>query len=123
MNLEFKQNTLSHVLPLLVTVFNDIVSNCEVPVSFKSGILTSVHKKDKDPTSVDNYRCITVTAIIVKVFEYALLDKLTEMGLNRNQSELQEEFSEGLSLRVLVPCSFQRRHTKPTSGGLRFILS
>ena len=64
-----------HVLPLLVTLFNDIVSNGEVPESFKSGILTPVHKKDKDPTSVDNYRGITVTAIIGKVFEYALLDK------------------------------------------------
>ena len=69
-----------------------------MPESFKSGILTPVHKKDKDPTSVDNYRGITVTAIIGKVFEYALLDKLTVMGLNRNQSELQVGFSEGLSL-------------------------
>ena len=86
-----------HVLPWLVILFNDIVSNGEVPESFKSGILTPVHKKDKDPTSVDNYRGITVTAIIGKVFEYALLDKLTVMGLNRNQSELQVGFSEGLS--------------------------
>ena len=57
-------------MPLLVTLFNGIVSNGEVPESFKSGILTPVHKKDKDPTLVD-----TVTAIIGKVFEYALLDK------------------------------------------------
>ena len=69
-----------------------------MPESFKSGILNPVHKKDKDPTSVDNYSGITVMAIISKVFEYALPDKLTEMGLNRNQPELQVGFSEGLSL-------------------------
>ena len=76
-----------HVLPLLVTLFNDIVSSGEVPESFKSGILTPV----------DNYGGITVTATICKVFEYALLDKLTETGLNRNQSDLQIGFSKGLS--------------------------
>ena len=35
--------------------------------------------------------------IIIILFEYALLDKLTEMGLNRSQSELQVGFGEGLS--------------------------
>ena len=68
-----------------------------MPESFKPGILTPVHNKDKDSTSVDNYRDITVTATIGKVFGHALLDKLTELGLNRNQSELQVGFSEGLS--------------------------
>ena len=51
----------SHVLPLIVTLFNDILRNGEVPDSFKSGILTPLHKKDKDPTSLDNYRGITVS--------------------------------------------------------------
>ena len=38
-----------------------------------------------------------MTATIGKVFEYALLHKLNEMGLNSNQSEPQVGFSEGLS--------------------------
>ena len=42
-----------HILPLLVALFHEIVSKGEVPDCFKSGILTPVHKKDKDPTSVD----------------------------------------------------------------------
>ena len=47
---EHLKSASCHVLPLLVTLFNDIVSNGEVPESCKSGILTPVHKKDKDPT-------------------------------------------------------------------------
>ena len=86
-----------HILPLLVKLFNEIVSSGVVPESFKTGVLTPVHKKGKDPTSVDNYRGITVTATIGKVFEYALLDKLIEKGLNSEQSKLQVGFSEGLS--------------------------
>ena len=62
---------------------------------FKSGILTPV--KDKDPSLLDNYRGITVTATLGKIFVYALLDKLLEAGMNNNQSELQIGFSEGLS--------------------------
>ena len=55
------------VLPFLIT----LLRNGEIPKSFKSGILTPVHKKDKDPTSLDNYRGITVSATIGKIFEYA----------------------------------------------------
>ena len=85
------------VVPLLVALFNDILKSGSVPQSFKSGILTPVHKKDKDPSLLDNYRGITVTATLGNIFEYALLDKLLEAGINSNQSELQICFSEGLS--------------------------
>ncbi|MCG8033679.1 MAG: endonuclease/exonuclease/phosphatase family protein [Candidatus Thiodiazotropha taylori] len=85
------------VVPLLVILFNDILRSGSIPKSFKSGILTPVHKKDKDPTLLDNYRGITVTATLGKIFEYALLNKLLESGMNSNQSELQIGFSEGLS--------------------------
>ena len=54
------------VLPFLITLFNDILRNGEIPKSFKSEILTPVHEKDKDPTSLDNYRGITVSATIIK---------------------------------------------------------
>ena len=54
------------VVPLLVALFNDILKSGSVPHSFKSGILTPVHKKDKDPSLLDNYRGITVTATLGK---------------------------------------------------------
>ncbi|CAC5363398.1 unnamed protein product [Mytilus coruscus] len=67
----------------------------EIPKVFKTGIMTPVHKKGKDSTLTTNYRGITVTSALGKIFEYAILDKMTE--LNNNQSELQFGFTKGLS--------------------------
>ena len=53
---EHRKSAGCHMVPLLVTQFNDIVSNGEAPESFKSGILTPVHKKDKDPTFLSRQR-------------------------------------------------------------------
>ena len=62
-----------HILPLLVKLFNEIVSSGVVPESLKTGVLTLSTKRVKIQP-VDNYRGITLTATIGKVFEYALLD-------------------------------------------------
>ncbi|CAC5390135.1 unnamed protein product [Mytilus coruscus] len=67
----------------------------EIPKVFKTGIMTPVHKKGKDSTLPTNYRGITVTSALGKIFEYAILDKMTE--LNNNQSDLQFGFTQGLS--------------------------
>ena len=40
-----------------------------VPDYFSGGVLTPVPKSGKDPTVLDNYRGITVTPIIGKLFE------------------------------------------------------
>ena len=66
-----------------------------IPDIFKTGILTPVHKKKKDPTLTTNYRGITVTSVLGKIFEYALLEKMPD--LNANQTELQFGFTTGLS--------------------------
>ena len=60
----------------------------------KSGILTPVLKKAKDPTNLDNYRGITVTPIIGKLFESLLLPRLSQ---SFEQSSLQFGFTKGLS--------------------------
>ncbi|VDI19044.1 Hypothetical predicted protein [Mytilus galloprovincialis] len=79
----------------IVSLFNNIMLTGEIPKVFKTGILTPVHKKGKDSTLPTNYRGITVTSALGKVFEYALLDKMID--LNNNQSELQFGFTQGLS--------------------------
>ena len=77
----------------ITPLFNQILETKSVPLSFKTGILTPVIKKDKDPCLVNSYRGITVTAVMGKLFEYCLLEK---MNL-KNQSELQFGFTKGLS--------------------------
>jgi hypothetical protein len=64
----------------------------KIPDSFKSGIVTPVLKKHKDPTIMGNYRGITVTAAIWKSFEYCLLDKLNL----KSNSPLQFGFTSSL---------------------------
>ncbi|MES9903493.1 MAG: reverse transcriptase domain-containing protein [Sedimenticola sp.] len=82
----------SVLLPYLCDTFTDILKSRTVPDSFKSGILTPVLKKGKDPTLTDSYRGITVTAVIGKVLEYVLLGRL-----KTDQSSLQYGFTKGLS--------------------------
>ena len=83
------------LLPTLVTIFDDIVKTKKIPEAFKSGIITPVHKKGKDPSKMDNYRGITVSSILGKLFETVILNRLVE--LNKDQSQLQYGFTEGLS--------------------------
>ena len=78
----------------ITAIFNQILQSKTVPDAFKSGILTPVLKKSKDPTVLDNYRGITVTPIISKLFESVLLPRLSETF---EQSPLQFGFTKGLS--------------------------
>ncbi|MES9903311.1 MAG: reverse transcriptase family protein [Sedimenticola sp.] len=83
------------IIPTLTILYNKILSNGEVPYVFKSGIITPIHKKGKDAAYVENYRGITITSVLSKVFEVLLLKKMTM--LNDDQSELQFGFTKGLS--------------------------
>ena len=78
----------------ITNIFNQILKSKTVPDAFKCGILTPVLKKSKDPTMLDNYRGITVTPILGKLFESVLLPRLSETF---EQSSLQFGFTKGLS--------------------------
>ena len=79
---------------IITDMFNQIFHEKTVPESFKTGIVTPVLKKSKDPTILDNYRCITVTPILGKLFETVLLPRISQ---NFEQSPLQFGFTQGLS--------------------------
>ena len=67
--------------------------------------MTPVPKSGKDPKLFDNYRGITVTSIIGKLFEELLLLRLLE-DVNVNQSDCQFGFTKDLNpLMSLVICS------------------
>ena len=99
-----------HITP----VFNQILEQKSVPASLKTGILTPVIKKDKDSCLVNSYRGITVTAVMGKLFEYCLLEKLNFT----NQSELQFGFTKGLSpiisSLILTEAKAEAKRTKST---------
>ena len=66
------------VIEDITDIFNQIIFEKQVPSFFKSGILIPVLKKSKDPTNMDNYRGITVTPVLGKLFENVLLPRLSE---------------------------------------------
>ena len=90
-HLKFSGNTL---MEDITDIFNEILKTKTIPAAFKSGILTPVLKKSKDSTNLDNYRGITATPIIGKLFESVFLPRLSE---SFDQSSLQFGFTKGLS--------------------------
>ncbi len=76
----------------LTQVFNTIITEETVPEIFKTGILTPVPKKGKDPKYTENYRGITVIAVLGKVFEHLLLQRLIPAI---KQSSMQFGFTKG----------------------------
>ncbi|CAC5356193.1 unnamed protein product [Mytilus coruscus] len=92
---EHFKNSPTTVTHFLTNCFNNIFNNHHIPDIFKSGIVTPVLKKGKNPMLMDNYRGIAVTPVISKLFECTILPRLT---VNFNQSPLQFGFTKGLSM-------------------------
>lgn len=83
------------IIPCITKIFNKILATGQIPNVFKSGLINPIHKKGKDSSYMDNYRGITVSSIFGKLFEAALLNRISDA--NANQSELQYGFTKGLS--------------------------
>ena len=78
----------------ITDIFNTILKEKCVPQQFKSGILTPVLKKSKDSTLLDNYRGITVTPVLGKLFEITILPRLST---DFEQCSMHFGFTKGLS--------------------------
>ena len=61
----------SELVEPLTMIFNSFISQSSFPTLFKKTIVTPVYKKD-DPENPDNYRPISITRAISKVFEKLL---------------------------------------------------
>ena len=84
------------LIPVLRDIFNDILLLGKIPDCFRGGVLTPVAKSGKDNRLLDNYRGITVTSIIGKLFEKLISLRLLEK-VNIDQSDLQFGFTKNLS--------------------------
>ena len=88
------------LIPLLKDLFNKIIMERKIPDQFKSGIITPICKKGKSNKSLDSYRGITVSSILGKVFEHAMLEKIKPNLVE--QSPMQFGFTTGLSPTMAV---------------------
>jgi hypothetical protein len=55
--------TSETIKAVVIGDFNNIIQSGKIPKVFKTGMLTLIHKKGKDPTLTTNYRGITVTSV------------------------------------------------------------
>ncbi|CAC5367401.1 unnamed protein product [Mytilus coruscus] len=92
---EHFKNSPTSVTHFLTNCFNNIFNIHHILDIFKSGIVTPVLKKGKNPMLMDNYRGIAITPVISKLFECTILPHLT---VKFNQSSLQFGFTKGLSM-------------------------
>ena len=61
----------------MATCFLPLISDPEVPPSLLTGMICPIYKgKGKDPLSCHSYRGITITSVLMKVFEYTILNRL-----------------------------------------------
>ena len=89
--------------PWLSYLFDLILTEEEIPSSFKCGIVTPIYKKNNKPIEDPNsYRRITVSSVIGKIFERIHLDTI-ETSLEQLQNNLQRGFT---------------KHTSPVYAGL-----
>ncbi|KAK3097352.1 hypothetical protein FSP39_008944 [Pinctada imbricata] len=73
-----------------------ILESKEIPQQFQCGVIHPIHKRGKDASLCTNYRGITVSSTIGKVFEHVILRKIEEK-LPSEQSSLQFGFTKGMS--------------------------
>lgn len=105
----------------MYTQGNIFVSEKRVLQLFKTGILTPVLKKSKDASHMDNYRGITVTPVIGKLFELTILPRLSE---NFDQSSLQFGFTKQLSpIMSALIVSEARAETNLNTGAPLFLVT
>jgi hypothetical protein len=79
------------VQTLLTNIFNQIIATREIPTQFKHGVITPVFKKKESDKNPDNYRRITVTSTVGKVFEKVLVAPTKEI-LKDKLNKLQRGF-------------------------------
>jgi hypothetical protein len=84
------------ILKPLAHLFNLIMLNRRVPDEFKKGVVIPIPKKDKNQLIQENYRGITLTCTIGKVFENVLLGRMRPV-LEPKYSQLQRGFTAGTS--------------------------
>ena len=96
----------------IALIFSEILRMKHIPEQFHSGVLHPIHKKGKDPSLYTNYRGITVTSLVGKVFEHVVLEKI-QSCLPKSQSSLQYGFTKGL-LSAYGGASIVRNYSRVT---------
>jgi len=103
------------IIQYTTSIINNIIYTREVPNILKEGILTPVPKKGKDQRVANNYRGITVTAVLSKIIENLLepqLQKYINPKINRLQRGFTENTSPNNAALIVTECINEAMDTK-----------
>ena len=84
------------LLPILVSLMNNILFKGNIPDIMKEGVLTPVFKKKGSSTDSRNYRGITVTPTISKLLA-CIIKRRIQPFIEQTQNPLQRGFTKGSS--------------------------
>lgn len=82
------------IIIYLMLLFNMMATHCFVPDDFGTGVMVPIIKDSVgDASDVNNYRGITLSPVISKLFEYCVMEKFHELAVN---NDLQFGFKQKL---------------------------
>ena len=107
----------------LKKVFNRIIALEEVPVCLKESVILPVYKgKGKDPLQMKNYRGITLSSVIAKLFELILLHRLSPIFEETGFPDIyQTAYQRGLSCAHAIYATQEANLTHIREGGNQYI--
>ena len=107
----------------LKRIFNRIIALEEVPVCLREGIILPVYKgKGKDNFLMENYRGITVSSVMVKLFEILLLQCLFPLFEEIGFPDIsQTAYQSGLSCGHAIYATQEALLTQIKEGGNQYI--
>jgi hypothetical protein len=82
------------VVPIVRTIIENIFKTEQIPEQMKTGVITPVFKNKGTPRAPDNYRRITVTSLVGKILEMAMVEPVKET-LKGRLNTLQRGFCRG----------------------------
>ena len=95
---EVFKTTCDLVSPYMVKLFNNIFMSGEYPESWGKGVIVPIYKNKGDIDSTNNYRGITLSNVLAKIFSHNLLKRINKWSdehdkINDNQFGFQKSKS------------------------------
>ena len=107
----------------LKKVFNRILILEQIPAALNEGLIIPIHKgKGKDPFKPGNYRGITLSSVIAKLFEIILLQRLSPLLEEAGVPDFaQTAYQKGLSCADAIFATQEALLTHVRDGGTPFL--